>query len=99
MNLEKFINFCRHNKITDVVSRELLSELFKMYAINRLLIDEEKFKIVMDRVMDTEKKVIDLLLHSQQYSGKVRVKNVSELSDYKFRLRPVNGKDPASLKN
>ena len=66
-----------------------------MYAANRLVIDQEKFKTIMKRVMDTDSRVVDLLMTKEPPQKKIRQK--SHLSDYKFKLRPVNGKDPRAL--
>lgn len=95
MNLEKFVNFCRHLKIMDIVSRELVTELFKMYAFNRLIIDEPKFKTIMGRLMDTDERIVDIILKSTSQGVE---RSASALSDYKFKLRPVNGKDSGALK-
>lgn len=40
MNLEKFVNFCSYYFITgEVFSRELLTEFFKLNALNFLTLD------------------------------------------------------------
>ena len=49
----------------------------------------------MNRLVDTDENVIDLFLNKEAPQKKNREK--AKLSDYKFQIRPVNGKSVETL--
>ena len=74
----------------EYMSRELLMEFFKMYALNRLTLDLRRFKNLMNRMAESDDRIIDKFL-SRYKNGK------GAHSEYKFTLRPMNGKDVESM--
>ena len=65
-------------------------EFFKMYALNRLILDLKRFKNLMNRMAESDDRIID------KFTAKFKNRKGAR-SDYKFTLRPMNGKDVESL--
>lgn len=104
MNLEKFINFCNFFEIPNIIARDLLIEYFKLFALNQRTIDFSRFEQIMMKLVKTDERVIDHLLEKSKFEVKTKrnqIKNnkkvEGKLSDYKFKLRPVNGKDISTI--
>ena len=91
MNMYKFANFCKDFGIQEYLSRELIVEFFKMYALNRRVLDDKRFHNIMMRMAETDERIMDKFLQKE------RKKKEKEKAVYKFNLRPVNGKDVESL--
>lgn len=105
MDLQKFINFCLFFEVTSIISKEIVTEYFKMNAINRQRIDFERFQRVIEQLIRTDPRVIDNLLNRKQFEVKKKQKQIENnqkldggVSKYHFKLRPVNGKDISTMK-
>ena len=61
-----------------------------MYALNRLTLDLKRFKNLMNRMAESDNRIIDKFL--SKYKNRKGAH-----SEYKFTLRPMNGKDVESL--
>lgn len=104
MNLSKFVFFCNFFEINDLITRELLTQYFKMYAINQRTLEFQGFQKVIDKMISFEEKIRENLLKKSAFEVKQRLNNINKdkksegrLSSYKFVLHPINGKDVSTI--
>lgn len=104
MNLSKFVFFCNFFEINELMTRELLTQYFKMYAINQITLDFAGFEKVIDKMIAFDEKIRENLLKKSAFQVKQRINNINKdkksegrLSNYKFVLHPINGKDVSTI--
>jgi hypothetical protein len=54
MDLEKWVGFCNCFGVSDVIGRDVLIEEFKVNAINRLVMDFERFERMVGRLVQKD---------------------------------------------
>lgn len=104
MNLSKFVFFCNFFEINELITRELLTQYFKMYAINQITLEFDGFEKVIDKLIAFDEKIRQNLLKKSSFEVKQKINNINKdkksegrLSNYKFVLHPINGKDVSTI--
>jgi hypothetical protein len=54
MDLEKWVGFCNSFGVSEVIGRDVLIEEFKVNAINRLVMDFERFERMVGRLVEKD---------------------------------------------
>jgi hypothetical protein len=67
MNLEKFMYFCQFFEIPKIISRDLIIEYFKLYALNLRTIDLSRFEQIITKLVKTDERVVDNLLNKSKF--------------------------------
>ena len=62
MDLEKFINFCTFFELTQFVNKELITEYFKLFALNLRTLDFPRFEKTLLKLSKADERITDNLL-------------------------------------